>query len=100
MKIADLYVRVSTDDQKDGYSLGDQEERLRQYCARNSITVRQVISEDHSAKTFKRPAWTKLLGQLRKSRGQTELVLFTKWDRFSRNTGDAYNMISVLERLG
>jgi len=59
-----------------------------------------VIYEDHSAKTFNRPAWTKLLADLRKKRGQSDLILFTKWDRFSRNAGDAYQMISTLRKLG
>jgi len=101
MKIADPYVRVSTDEQADkGYSQRDQEERLRKYCEINNIRVRKVILEDHSAKTFKRPAWTGLLGDLRKHKGHTDLILFTKWDRFSRNAGDAYQMISTLRRLG
>ena len=101
MKIADLYIRVSTDEQADkGYSQRDQEERLRKYCEINAIQVRKVIYEDHSAKTFSRPAWAKLLSDLRKHRGHSDLVLFTKWDRFSRNAGDAYQMISTLRRLG
>lgn len=101
MKIADLYIRVSTDEQADkGYSQRDQDERLRKYCEINSIQIRKVIFEDHSAKTFNRPQWTKLLIDLRKHRGQSDLVLFTKWDRFSRNAGDAYQMISTLRRLG
>ena len=101
MKIADLYIRVSTDEQADrGYSQRDQDERLRKYCDINSIQVRKVIYEDHSAKTFNRPAWTKLLADLRKHKGHSDLILFTKWDRFSRNAGDAYQMISTLRRLG
>jgi len=101
MKIADLYIRVSTDEQADrGYSQRDQDERLRKYCEINSIQVRKVVYEDHSAKTFNRPAWTKLLADLRKHRGHSDLILFTKWDRFSRNAGDAYQMISTLRRLG
>lgn len=79
MKIADLYVRVSTDEQADkGCSQRDQEERLRKYCEINNIRVRKVILEDLSAKTFKRPAWTGLLGDLRKYKGHTDLILFTK----------------------
>lgn len=101
MKIADLYIRVSTDEQADrGYSQRDQDERLRKYCDINSIQVRKVIYEDHSAKTFNRPAWAKLLADLRKHKGHSDLILFTKWDRFSRNAGDAYQMISTLRRLG
>ena len=101
MEIADLYIRVSTDEQADkGYSQRDQEERLKKYCQINSIQVRKVIFEDHSAKTFKRPQWIKLQVDLRKHRGQSDLILFTKWDRFSRNAGDAYQMISTLRKLG
>ncbi|MDN3586115.1 recombinase family protein [Pedobacter aquatilis] len=98
MKIADLYIRVSTDEQADkGYSQRDQEERLQKYCLAAHITVRKVIYEDHSAKTFQRPAWQKHLTMLRKQKNKTGLVLFTKSDRFSRNAPDAYNMISKLK---
>lgn len=101
MKIADLYVRVSTDEQADkGYSQRDQEERLRRYCEINSIAVNKVIYEDHSAKSFVRPAWNKLLAEIKRTKGKRNLILFTKWDRFSRNAGDAYMMIGILRKLG
>jgi site-specific DNA recombinase len=102
MRAADLYIRVSTDEQADkGYSQRDQEERLRKYCAINSIDIRKVIFEDHSAKTFNRPQWNSLLAELSKSKGKhINLILFTKWDRFSRNTSDAYQMIGRLSKWG
>ncbi|WP_082706655.1 recombinase family protein [Flavobacterium sp. TAB 87] len=99
-KIADLYVRVSTDEQADrGYSQRNQEEVLRKYCDINSITIRDIIYEDHSAKTFNRPRWKALLANLKKHKNKIDLVLFTKWDRFSRNAGDAYQMINMLRKL-
>ncbi len=98
--IADLYVRVSTDEQADkGYSQRNQEEMLRKYCESYSITIRNVIYEDHSAKTFNRPEWKKLITNLKKKKNSVDLVLFTKWDRFSRNAGDAYQMINQLRDL-
>lgn len=101
MKTAFLYIRVSTDEQADkGYSQRHQEEMLRRYCELNSITVKAVYLEDHSAKSFQRPEFSKLLLTLRKHKGITDLILFTKWDRFSRNAGDAYMMISTLNKLG
>ncbi len=101
MKIADLYIRVSTDEQADkGYSQRNQDEILRKYCAINDIQVRKVIFEDHSAKTFNRPKWNLFLSDLRKHRGKSDIILFTKWDRFSRNAGDAYQMISMLRKFG
>ena len=102
MKIADLYIRVSTDEQADkGYSQRDQEERLRKYCTSLNITIDNVIYEDHSAKTFERPQWQKYLFGFRRHKAGKEvrLLLFTKWDRFSRNTSEAYQMISKLNRL-
>jgi site-specific DNA recombinase len=101
MLTVDLYIRVSTDEQADrGYSQRDQEERLRKYCEQKQYTVRKVIYEDHSAKSFERPEWKKLLLDLRRYKGKSDLILFTKWDRFSRNTGDAYSMINTLRKLG
>jgi site-specific DNA recombinase len=101
MIIADLYIRVSTDEQADkGYSQRDQEERLRKHCFTHNITIGEVIIEDHSAKTFNRPKWIDYLKYLKKRSTKTKLLLFTKWDRFSRNTSDAYQMISQLHKLG
>lgn len=103
MRKADLYIRVSTDEQADkGYSQRDQEERLRKYCEIKGIPIRDVYVEDHSAKSFKRPEWQKYLSNLRKSRKSDSgtILLFTKWDRFSRNAGDAYQMINQLRSLG
>lgn len=101
MKTADLYIRVSTDEQADkGYPQRDQEDRLKRFCSANNIHVGNVIYEDHSAKSFNRPEWIKLLANLKKRGSKTNLILFTKWDRFSRNAGDAYQMISILSKLG
>ncbi|WP_144915247.1 recombinase family protein [Mucilaginibacter frigoritolerans] len=98
MKVADLYIRVSTDEQAEkGYSQRSQEEVLTRYCSVKDIKIRSIIYEDYSAKTFKRPEWQKLLTTLKKKKGHTDLVLFTKWDRFSRNAGDAYQMINILK---
>ena len=98
---ADLYIRVSTDEQADkGYSQRNQEERLKKYCENSQIKIRRVIFEDHSAKTFNRPKWQELLADLKEKKGEIDLILFSKWDRFSRNAGDAYQMINILRKLG
>ena len=101
MKRAILYIRVSTDEQADkGYSQRDQDERLKIYCERNNILVDKIIFEDYSAKTFDRPQWIRLLTELKRTKGKNiDLILFTKWDRFSRNTADAYGMIKTLKAL-
>jgi len=98
-----LYIRVSTDEQADkGYSQRNQDEVLHKYCELRSIAVHDTVYEDHSAKTFNRPQWAKMLSGLKKTKGRhpVNLILFTKWDRFSRNTADAYQMIGTLRSLG
>ncbi len=101
MKQSYLYIRVSTDEQAErGYSLRSQEEILRRYCELNNIFIKGVFIEDHSAKTFNRPEFTKLLFSIKKHKGIVDSILFIKWDRFSRNAGDAYGMISTLNKLG
>lgn len=101
MKIADLYIRVSTDEQAEkGYSQRDQEERLRAYCGKFGYVVGRVMFEDHSAKSFIRPEWKKYMQFLKTKKNRPSLLLFTKWDRFSRNAGDAYQMIRILGEYG
>lgn len=96
-----LYIRVSTDEQAEkGYSLKHQEDRLKQYCAYQNIDIVAIYKEDHSAKTFERPEFKKLLAFLKKHKQDVDLLIFLKWDRFSRNAGDAYAMINQLNRLG
>ena len=100
-KKAILYVRVSTDEQADrGYSLQHQEDRLRHYCSINNIEVVAFFREDHSAKTFDRPEFGRLVEFVRKNKRAVDVLLFLKWDRFSRNAGDAYYMINTLNKLG
>lgn len=102
MKVANLYIRVSTDEQADkGYSQRNQDETLQWYCQLQGITVGQIIYEDHSAKTFNRPAWQSMLSAFKKkSAAKPSYILFTKWDRFSRNAADAYQMINFLRTHG
>jgi site-specific DNA recombinase len=103
MSSAILYIRVSTDEQADkGYSQRNQDEVLQKYCIQRGINISQIIYEDHSAKTFNRPEWKKMLAVLKKVKGQpdVQLILFTKCDRFSRNTADAYQMIGELRKMG
>lgn len=95
-----LYIRVSTDEQAEkGYSLKHQQERLERYCEFQNIEVVATYQDDHS-KSFERPQFQALLGTLKKKKQAASLLLFTKWDRFSRNAGDAYGMINQLRKLG
>jgi len=95
-----LMARVSSDEQAKGYSLGVQSEALENYCSRNGIEIVHSFREDHSAKSFDRPAFKEFLEYLKRNKGCIDLLLFTSWDRFSRNAMDAYHMIDRLRKLG
>lgn len=96
-----IYTRVSTDDQAErGYSLRDQEARLLEHCRRQGIEVAAHFQDDHSAKTFERPEFKKLLEYAKAEKGSLDLLLVLKWDRFSRNVAASYAMLERLRTLG
>ena len=95
-----IYTRVSTDEQAiRGYSLRDQYEKLKAYCIIHGIEEVAHYQDDHSAKSFERPEFKKLLLYLRQNKGKVDLLLFIKWDRFSRNATESYEMLNILKKL-
>lgn len=101
MQTAIIYTRVSTDEQAEkGYSLRDQKQRLEKYCALQGIEIVRHFEDDHSAKTFDRPEFKKLVEFITKNKGLVKKLLIVKWDRFSRNLEASLNMITQLVKLG
>jgi site-specific DNA recombinase len=100
MKTAVLMARVSSDEQAKGYSLDVQQDALTLHCERNNIRILYAFKEDHSAKSFDRPEFKKFLTFLKANSGKVDYLLFTTWDRFSRNTAEAYEMIDRLKKYG
>ncbi|AZJ33996.1 recombinase family protein [Tenacibaculum singaporense] len=94
-----LISRVSTTDQKDnGYSLLQQKDLLYEYCNKHSINVVKYLEEDYTGTTLERPQ-IKKLRQLIKT-NQVDLVLFHKWDRFSRKTSQGLVEIENIQSKG
>jgi site-specific DNA recombinase len=104
-RTAILYRRVSSDEQaKDGYSLRAQTEHLRRFCKDAGMTIVAEFEDDgYSAKTFDRPGWRELSAWTSSNRGTpaaADLLLVTKWSRFSRNMQEALTQIEDLRSLG
>ncbi len=95
-----IMCRVSSDEQAKGYSLDDQLERLMKYCERMNYEIVYIIKEDHSAKSFDRPEWSKWMKLIKTKQLQVDEILFTSWDRFSRNLTQSLNMIEGLRKKG
>ena len=65
-KIAVIYISVSTENQaREGFSLGEQEERLREFCKFKRYEILKVYKEAGiSAKSDKRPAYQEMLDDI------------------------------------
>jgi site-specific DNA recombinase len=95
------YGRVSTDEQADkGFSLNHQEEMLTKYCEIKKYNIVKHYTEDYSAKNFNRPEWKLLMEYVKKNKHSIDMVLFTKWDRFSRNQEGALTVIRQMLDMG
>lgn len=81
------YIRVSTRKQaKEGVSLEDQEEKLKQYSKLYDHNLVKIIVDTESAKSMKRVGIKKVLKTLKT--GEAEGVLITKLDRLTRSRKD------------
>ena len=97
-KIAGIYIRVSTEDQaREGFSLPEQEKRLRAMCEYKGYSVYKVYEDAGiSAKTGnKRPAFDELLQDIKDKKINTIVVL--KLDRLTRSVLDWEKILKFLE---
>ena len=97
-KIAGLYIRVSTEDQaREGFSLPEQEKRLRAMCEYKGYEIYDVYKDAGiSAKTGNlRPEFERLLQDIRDKKVNTIVVL--KLDRLTRSVYDMEGIMNFLE---
>lgn len=80
---AAAYVRVSSEEQTEGWSLDGQEQRLREYADREGYEIVQVYQDETSGSKDKRPGFDRLLMDAHAGLFQTVLVVSTS--RFMRS---------------
>ena len=98
-KIAGIYIRVSTEDQaREGFSLGEQEEKLRQLCKYKGFEVFKVYKDAGiSAKNMKnRPQFQQMIEDMKN--GLINYIVAYKLDRVTRSVRDLEVLISTLEK--
>ena len=85
-----IYLRVSTEEQVDNYSLETQLDICRKEAERRGMQVAEVFREEgRSAKTIKaRPTLIEMLEYCRKNRKTVGAVIVYRLDRISRQTAD------------
>lgn len=92
IKVA-IYPRVSTQEQaKEGYSIGEQIERLTKYCEAMGWEVYKVYTDPgYSGADTNRPGLQSMLKDIR--RGRVDKVVVYKLDRLSRSQKDTLELI-------
>lgn len=92
-----IYVRVSTDDQKDnGYSIDSQLRMIKEYCERNNYIIVSTYNDaGYSGKDLMRPEMQRLLQDI-KSKKLDKLVAI-KVDRLTRNNFDGFWLLNYCE---
>ena len=96
--IAGIYIRVSTEDQaREGFSLGEQKEKLLQLCSFKGYEVFKIYEDAGiSAKDMEhRPAFQEMLSDMKK--GKINYIVAYKLDRVTRSVRDLEELISQLE---
>ncbi len=98
-KTAGVYIRVSTEAQaREGFSLGEQEEKLLQLCNFKDLEVHKVYKDAGiSAKDMEhRPQFQAMLQDMKE--GKINYIVAYKLDRITRSVRDLEELISVLEQ--
>jgi DNA invertase Pin-like site-specific DNA recombinase/DNA-binding CsgD family transcriptional regulator len=101
-KLAAIYVRVSSEEQVQGYSLSAQERAAEAYCTAHGWDIVGIYrDEGRSARTdnvAKRPSFASLLDDA--DAGHFDVIVVHKNDRFARNRRIAFETFDRLARAG
>ena len=96
VRVAGIYARVSTEDQaREGFSMGEQEERLIEYCKFKRYEVYKVYKDPGiSAKNDKRPAYQEMMQDMRD--GKINVIVAFKLDRLTRSVYDIEKLMKFV----
>lgn len=92
-----IYVRVSTDDQRDnGYSIDSQLRMIKEYCEKNEYDIVDVYNDaGHSGKDLMRPEMQRLLKDIKSKK--IDKLISIKVDRLTRNNYDGFWLLNYCE---
>lgn len=96
IKSAGIYIRVSTFDQaREGFSLREQEERLKEFCKFKRYNIYKVYQNAGiSAKNDKRPAYQEMIEDVKK--GNINVIVALKLDRLTRSVYDIEKLMKFV----
>lgn len=89
---AACYVRVSTENQLENYSIEEQIERLKAYCLAKDWNIYRIYTDGgYSGGNTERPALKQLLNDIHNNK--LDIVIVYKLDRLSRSQKDTLTLI-------
>lgn len=93
-----IYVRVSSEDQVDRYSIPGQLEELRAYATDHNLSIyREYVDDGYSGKSIDgRPAMLELLADAK--HGRFQAVITWKLNRLARNLADQLKMLEIFKQ--
>lgn len=93
-----IYVRVSTDDQRDnGYSIDSQIRMLKEYCEKHEYNIIDIYNDaGYSGKSLIRPEMQRLIKDIEKKK--IDILLAIKTDRLTREGYDGYWLLNFCEK--
>jgi len=89
-----IYVRVSTDDQRDnGHSIDSQLRMLKEHCEKQNYDIIDIYNDaGHSGKDLMRPEMQRLLKDIKSKK--LDILLAIKVDRITRNNYDGFWLLN------
>ena len=94
-----LYARVSTEEQKENFSLAAQLELLKKHSFDNGYEVfGEYVDGGYSGTSYERPEFQRLMNDAKLKK--FDLILVYRVDRFFRNNKDLLNVVYELEGIG
>ena len=93
-----IYVRVSTDEQRDnGYSIDSQLRMLKEYADKNNYNIVGIYNDaGYSGKNLMRPEMQRLLKDIED--GKIDILLAIKTDRLTRDGYDGYWLLHQCDK--
>ena len=92
LMLVDLYVRVSTENQLENYSIEEQIERLKAYCHAKGWIIHKIYTDGgYSGGNLNRPALQQMLKDVEQHK--VKMVVVYKLDRLSRSQKDTLTLI-------
>ena len=92
-----IYVRVSTDDQRDnGYSIDSQLRMIKEYCEKNEYDIVDVYNDaGHSGKDLMRPEMQRLLKDIKSKKIDKLVAININIDKYINSLSKFYNISPI-----